>query len=337
MTGPLYCNNEIPAYKTNLNLISEFVKYMNLEQNKRLPYFSFTISNFYTHDHIAPRNYDLYFKKTIEQLENGGYLKNTMLVLFSDHGVRLNWYAMETEYGKLEKTNPFLSIRLPEVFWKSAYFRNAKENKFKLISHLDTYKTLKHFQYINKHRKLLDDTEDSQVKKCREYFSKSDFKIRSLRGISLFEEIPSDRTCSDAMVPINYCGCKKEIPFNNEARFIQETKLRFSQIATFFKNNLKSMIDAVQSKCIPFEFDRIVSAKKIVNKEKNFYQFNILFQPGNAEFDATFNIFKSHFSPFNIFKSANISLIGVINRVSIYGNQSNCLSEHKYYGYCYCK
>jgi hypothetical protein len=109
--------------------------------------------------------------------------------------------------GKLERIYPFMFMRLPRRMWSSVYFQNAKLNQRKLISHMDTYKTLIHFLYMNKRRTLLDNPLSKEIKSCATRFNKSITNERNMRGVSLFEKISDSRTCKDAMVPAAFCAC----------------------------------------------------------------------------------------------------------------------------------
>ena len=206
-----------------MDLIKSFVRRVDSEKS----YFSFSFITSYSHDYLTlPGGYDEYLKATIESLETEGYLDKTLFILFSDHGPRLTTYAT-TDDGKLERNYPFLSMRLPSVMWQSKYFENARRNRRKLISHFDVYKSLKHFYYMNKHDRLLFSPSGDEAKKCREYFEKSDPKVRSLRGVSIFENIPLERKCDDAIISIKYCSCNKQTVLKKDAKFMAEHGMNF--------------------------------------------------------------------------------------------------------------
>ena len=152
-------------------------------------------------DFVVPAVIDKYFRDMLERFEKKGFLDNTLLIVFSDHGVRLVPYSYETQVGKLEINLPFISMRLPKKLWGTSYHENVLKNKNKLVNAFDVYQTLRHFLHINgNYSKELD----------KRQFSVNDKKTRYLRGISLFEKIPVDRTCKDALIPDNYCSCYSE-------------------------------------------------------------------------------------------------------------------------------
>ncbi len=239
-------------------------------------------------------------------------------------------YSGETESGKLERTYPFMSLRLPRRLWSSEYFQNAKQNRQHLISHIDTYKTLKHFFYINKFKRMLTDPNDRQVKKCRdEHMAKSVQKIRSRRGVSLFEKIPLNRNCKEAMVPFEYCNCKNQIDLTrNQTQFVSSENMNFTRAGELLVKRLNSLADEIRDMCIPFKLasvDRVYLFR--VGPNSRVYQFSFKTSPGRA-------LFESHF---RIVSANSLELVGKIIRIDSYEEQSGCLTMSKFMGYCYCK
>ena len=81
-----------------------------------------------------------------ELLENREELENTVVILTSDHGSHMGPYYMASEMGKFEQKLPLLLMIYPKKFLnKHPSFReNLKANEQKLVSHYDTYWTLRH-------------------------------------------------------------------------------------------------------------------------------------------------------------------------------------------------
>jgi hypothetical protein len=239
-------------------------------------------------------------------------------------------YGFETDPGIKEQTYPFLSLRLPKRMWNTEYFKNAKLNRRKITAHIDTFKTWKHFFYMNKYGQILTEPNDPQVKKCRkEFFAKSIHKIRSRRGISLFEKIPYSRSCRDAMVPFQYCNCKDQTELTkNETVFVKEQNLRFKQIAIVLMDKLNALTDPVRSLCEPFKFVNVGRVHSFLYNNQKIYKFEIVTTPGKA-------VFEAHFTMPN---RTDVELYGKIIRTSRYGDQSKCVADNDdYKEYCYCK
>ncbi len=212
--------------------------------------------------------------------------------------------------------------------WSTEYFENAKQNTQKLTSHIDTYKTLKQFLYLNKYKKLLEDPQNGQVRKCREYFSKSNHKIRSLRGVSLFENLESIRTCREAMVPFAYCRCNQFADLTkNEECFIRDAGLTFKESIMLVIREINSMTDNYRDKCELFEFKSIKSLNEFKCNSERIYKIKFLTTPGEAEFIATVRIKnRTSIEPFS-----------KIIRSSINAKQSNCMIKSELHGFCFCK
>lgn len=106
---------------------------MNEPQNSNVPYFAAKFHNLYFHDYFSlPENYDMRLKETLEKFEPN-FQKDTMLVLMSDHGHRLNRYSQTIE-GQNEHSNPFLSIKIPNQFKNTKFLDNFISNKDKSVN-----------------------------------------------------------------------------------------------------------------------------------------------------------------------------------------------------------
>ena len=84
--------------------------------------------------------FDAELTDLIQQFETKGYLDKTLLIVMSDHGSRLSQYGFYTEPGRIERSMPFMSIRLPKQLLNTQFHSNLKSNKNKLISMFDVYK-----------------------------------------------------------------------------------------------------------------------------------------------------------------------------------------------------
>ena len=222
----------------------------------------------------------------------------------------------------MEKRFPFLSIRLPKRLWNTEYHFHARNNKNKLIGAYDVYQTLRHFLHLNiNYENKLDSRQ----------FSQNEKNIRHLRGISLFERIPVNRSCSDTFIPQQYCSCNDESRITIQD-FKKLTKIangveKVQNLALDYVNNLTSHI---RDKCEIYRLQELESIKLISNensKSRNF-QFTFIFEPGKSFFEAT--IEASH-------ETKEIKILGKVLRLSRYGLQSICIEDSFLKNYCYCK
>jgi len=148
-----------------------------------------------THGFLSvPKTFDIQLKDLIAGFEKQKLLDNTLLVIMSDHGSRLTKYSYQSKVGRMERSTPFFSMRLPKQLIGTEFHRNAVSNKDKLFTAHDVHKTLNQFYYFNQNSSL--------NSACRQRFARSDREVRSLRGISLFEKHPENRSCYDALIPV---------------------------------------------------------------------------------------------------------------------------------------
>ena len=321
MTSTL-CSYNNPTYRTSLNIIESFVTHMNKPENKNLPYFSFNFLKYYTHNYFTiPASFDDEFERLIKYFEKNGYLDNTLLVLMSDHGSRLSEYSYKSSVGKMERSMPFFSMRLPKALWNTDYQKNGEENKNKLFTVFDINKTLKQFHYLNKYGI----NSHVESKTCRENFQVHVPKIRYKRGISLFERLPSQRSCDDALIKTIYCtSIEKRIVL--EDQFKLETRQSLLDAAKVITENIVKMTDEVRIYCEQFKFKEIVSVQKLLQTNLHLYEFQVVLQPADALFEA-----------YVMLKNEELTYYGKAIRLNIYGNQSICLDDASLHGFCYCK
>ena len=125
-----------------------------------------------------------YLLEFLQSMESKNYLNNTVVILMSDHGARFS-KLRATEQGKLEERMPYFAFRFPDWF-KRVYpreFNNFVTNSKRLTTPFDIHET------------LLDLIGISPSKEGP--------------GISLFTEVPLERTCTQAHIEPHYCACLK--------------------------------------------------------------------------------------------------------------------------------
>ncbi|CAJ0605261.1 unnamed protein product [Cylicocyclus nassatus] len=133
---------------------------------------------------------DEQISSSLENLYFTGALDNGISVIMGDHGNRIGMVQFSYS-GRIEERMPLMAIRLPPKFKEShpkEYF-NFMANKWKLTSNFDIHQTLKDIALMK--------------------FGSSRRSVTPNygRGISLFDEIPDNRSCFDAYIPENFCTC----------------------------------------------------------------------------------------------------------------------------------
>ncbi|KAK7462616.1 hypothetical protein BaRGS_00038343 [Batillaria attramentaria] len=81
------------------------------------PHFAFTFLTGSTHgsDLNSPSQVDDYHARHLTSLVKEGLVNNTLLIFFSDHGIRWGEFR-STPLGKLEDVRPFMFLVFPEWF-----------------------------------------------------------------------------------------------------------------------------------------------------------------------------------------------------------------------------
>lgn len=253
----------------------------------------------------------------LKWMHTSGKLTNTAFVLFSDHGSRYGTLT-EHEIGRMTKNLPLLSLYLPPHL-KSRYphiHRNLKFNAAQLTTPFDLHETLLDI-FTQNFKEQIDFTDNCVLP----------------RGISLFRKIPSRRSCYDASIVENYCPCYSYQPINVEDKVVQKS-------AIFVVSKINEMISKSPFSCKTLELIKIVSAKiqripqNSNTNQRSSVRYVVVFKtfPGYGMFEASVEY--SH--------SNEAKLIGNIDRINSYGNQSRCVSEQvdiaytSLRQYCYC-
>ena len=322
-----HCIDKMPMYRIIFDKIEEFVTRMNSPINKDTPYFSFSFQTSFSHDFLTPPpGIDTRIRDMLTKIYSKGYLDDTMLIIYSDHGQRIADFATYTEMGRYERYRPFLSIRLPNKFKNSVYMQNLENNKHKLATHFDLYQTLQHFRVLNKNKADLNSQNQQNSEECRKQFRINSHALRNNRGISLLEELSDARTCDEASIDFRYCRCYNKILNINKEEFKSVTGYNFQFVVDLILNKLNNMIEE-QKLCMMWKFDSLDTLKvKTINTAFNIYEVIIVVEPGKAMFEV------------NLFLNANkkLEISGNPTRLNYYGDEPKCIKNVMDRPYCYC-
>ncbi|VDI07058.1 Hypothetical predicted protein [Mytilus galloprovincialis] len=161
-------------------------------------------------------------------------------------------------------------------------------------------------------------------------------------GISLFNEISKDRTCTDALIPESSCACytSEAIPTNNAV---------IENITSSVVGTINNYLKPHRSKCAVLILKKIHQAKLIHSnlkhlepgKKKAIWQY--LYKPKLDKKQRYFIIFEVMPSEgifevtTEITQTNNFIILNKIIRANRYGNQSACIDDRDLKPYCYCK
>lgn len=265
----------------------------------------------------------------LQLLWEGDYLNNTILILMGDHGARYN-YVRSTWSGKLEERLPYFGFLFPSWFEKKypQAIQNLRTNTRRLTTPFDLYETF---------RDVL-------------HFKGAGRGNISNRGISLFKEIPQERSCEHAGIAAHWCACLawQNISMNDEdimraLKTALDAINHFTadyrdQCALLFIANI-TMATKLETRSEVLKFEKTDSDGGIYNidltaQNKNemvLYQLMFHTEPGGAHFEVTV----MH----DLVREEFLISEKEISRINKYGNDPACIlgMNRHIRQFCYCK
>ncbi|PSN55946.1 hypothetical protein C0J52_00457 [Blattella germanica] len=327
------CFSNTPKHVIFLDYVKQFVATM-----KDHRYFAISFITGLSHEdlnlvQVGDDDFaDAFFKMWTE-----GHLDNTVLLVLGDHGNRFS-ALRRTHIGRVESNMPFFAVRLPDVFKQKFPHLDTglQRNSNKLLS-----------WYINKYFESrayikLNDIKIYFTIQFDFYEMLMDLAYRNLGETSLlkrygtvgsspFRQIPSNRTCNDAGIPEEYCICTRETQLpTNDSRVKAMAQDLLSHINDVL---LESTID--EGLCCRLELTNILSAELLslgpqVAKPRDFrvlYRVTIQVSPSDGVFEGTLELDAW---------SVKGRTVGDVNRLNLYGKQSQCVHDNTLRLYCFC-
>lgn len=267
-------------------------------------------------------------KSLVQFLYEGNYLNNTLLILMGDHGARYS-FIRSTWSGKLEERLPYFSFLFPDWFQKKypEAIKNLRTNTKRLTTPFDLYET---FQDILQYNGSV----HSNV---------------SQRGISLFQEIPLERSCDHAGIAPHWCAC---LAWKNVSLDEQHTKLALQ----FTIDTINNYTSKYRDDCALLFIANVTMATKMETRQEvlkfkqtdsnggiykidlsakntnefELYQLTFQTTPGGGHFEVTVTHDLVH-------KQFHVS-DKEISRINKYGNDPACILDKnkQIRQYCYC-
>ena len=246
----------------------------------------------------------------------------------SDHGARFQ-SVRQTVQGKYEERMPYFLFRFPPWFHEKypEIIRNFKTNTHRLTTPFDVHETFE--DILN--------------------FTGATLGDISHRGISLFKEIPKERSCAHAGIEHHWCACLNWQPISINENSIWKA-------ADILVKRLNELTFSERHLCSPLTVGNVTSAVRYVPNDnllkfkqssdsdgrvadlsdnmKNteiFYQIQVRTLPGNGLYEATVK----HITWSGTFLIDDRE----ISRINKYGNQPHCVMERLPHlrPYCYCR
>lgn len=218
----------------------------------------FWIKNFSQEPWQSPMTLDKKFAVFFSKLKVTGVLKNTFIILFSDHGLR-NGKAKSDIGGFYEERLPMLFMHVPNSFKKNYPYQTQQltTNQQRLISPFDLYLTIKNILKPNDVYIATDN-----CKTCQ----------------SLFQSVPGNRSCSDAGINDVWCTCQeiKKTSVKKDSGALISVVKAFS-----FIQNLRNNITLKPcTQCKAMQMKKVMRVHSFKNNETNYYIASLLLKSG---------------------------------------------------------
>lgn len=298
--------------KMEMQVIYDYYKSFIDTLGSDRPFFSFMFLARLTHDILNYAGYaDEPTYRLLKYLDNSNILQNSLLIFYSDHGIRFG-SIRKTYIGQFEERMPFMNLYVPNWFLEEypEFERNLNINSKRLTTPFDIHATILHLASILSGNQKLKDIPK--------------------RGISLFQEVPSSRTCSDASIAQHWCTCQK-------IKVISKADFLVQRGAVSIIETINNMTGNHREKCAVLSQNEILSAR-ILQIEHNIsknnssesyqdYLLTVSAVPGNAIFEATVKCESV---------GSTCRIIDDISRINEYGKQSICVPDAVLRKFCYC-
>ena len=267
-------------------------------------------------------------EETVRLLHEGHYLNNTLLILMGDHGARYPGYIRASWQGKMEERLPYFGFAFPPWFEKKypQSIANLRINTERLTTPFDLHETFKDFLEFR-------GAGEGDVNK---------------RGISLFKEVPPERTCQLADVAAHWCACLdwRNVSANDPGvqRAVQSVvdtlngyTSRYREDCALLHVQVVGMANKLEPRreVLTFKGERLADRKvDLSGNSKNtltLYQLMVTTQPGGGQFEVTVthDMVKDKFS----ISEKEIS------RMNMYNDDPACIlqKDKSIRAYCYCR
>ena len=306
--GGRVCNSVRECIRTMRKMIDWMSSFT--ETFSKQPNFSFTFSSGVTHDEI---NHAAYFDtpafEFISRLRaSGAFERNTILIVFSDHGIRFG-PILNTPIGRLELNLPMMFIVMP-VWFRKRYplqWRRLKTNAGRLTTPYDIHATLLH---------------------ALTGFDEASAPL-TLHGRSLLAgKVPRNRTCDDASIPPIYCACHKRKILTKHDAVVKKAALATvdwinNQVALFGARCKKLRLNSIFSAALDIKSNGATKG----TAARRTYALVMSTKPGKGMFESIV-----YYDP----KNRAYEVFPKLNRLNTYGEDGNCLKDAVARKFCYC-
>lgn len=319
-----YCIGSLPRHKIML----DYARHVYTVYKDR-PKFVFGFHGEISHDSynlVGAADDDL--SQWLEWFQVNGHLNNTLLIIMSDHGHRFA-EIRNTHQGKLEERLPWFSFVLPPWFQQAhpRALANLRTNIHRLTTPFDIYPTLGNVIHF-------EGTATPDV---------------SQRSVSLFKEVPAERTCADAFIEPHWCACLEWEKLETTDKTVKRAALEFVKFINKYNSQHSDLCSELRLEAVLWAA-RLLPSKAlrkfhnaadldgfVPNMSGNLaitmevYQIKLAVQPGGGLFEVSLTYH---------LKEDNFKIrIEDISRINMYGSAASCIenTQEQLRKYCHCK
>lgn len=303
-----YCTGPETSGERILNLAKDFA-----ETFRKYSYFGFFWMNSFSHNKLnSLSRMDNKVREFLEDISKEDVLNNTIVLFFSDHGLRFGEIRY-THTGWLEERLPIFFMLLPDWFKKTFpnKYKNLLLNKNKLTTPYDIYMTLQELLIVSERNYSI--VPSTACSKCK----------------SIFENIEVNRSCEDASIQQHWCTC-------GGYEHISTSNSTVKAAAEFILTKTQATINSYakdSKKCAKFTIKRIMTASISSNGENWYkndtYLLIILQTKPSAVFEGTVSVENKE-------GRLDFQMQGSISRLDYYEPHSHCVNDSTLKKYCYC-
>lgn len=268
-------------------------------------------TNTFSHNDISdPSSMDAKVKSYLVELQTREILNNSMVVFFSDHGIRFG-PVRQLVTGWLEERLPFMFIWLPEWFREEnpEIVQALKVNRNRLTNPYDLHMTLKHVLELSGRRKELPVATSCPT--CS----------------SLFREQPWNRSCEESSIASHWCTCSAYKDYDRHSRIVRGA-------VQFVLDDINASLAKYKRICADLKLKSISYARRAeyrgygAEDAYNLYMFVFEASPGGGLFEATVRHMYA--------TTGRYEITGSVSRLNIYASQSGCIKVDYLRKYCFC-
>ncbi|XP_032573382.1 uncharacterized protein LOC6604872 isoform X1 [Drosophila sechellia] len=280
-------------------------------------YFGFFWTNTHSHSDISQTSsMDSYMEDYLRKLVRQGTMENTVVVFFSDHGMRFG-PTRATWSGHLEERLPAIFIWLPQHLRRShpEFLRSLQLNRNRLTTPYDLHLTMKHILAISGRAEMESLGPAPDCPQCQ----------------SLLTPVSPLRSCSDVGIADHWCTCWEYDTISSTSK---ESRMLGKRVVSYLNNYVTEFRNGTFAKlCAPLSLHSIKSAFRAHHNaldpdEVHTYRLIFVTSPNKGQYEAT--VRHNH-------TDGSVKVTGSVSRLNVYSGEADCMNDFAAKKYCYCR